>query len=87
VYAAPNPPYGAVIWYHLRQKERAARIVIADARSAAVAVLAGAEGPGLHRVIWNLRTTSGAAPAGDYQVRLEVGDRPLVKKLHVDAED
>jgi photosystem II stability/assembly factor-like uncharacterized protein len=87
VYAAPNPPYGAVIWYYLRQKERAVRIVIADARGVAVAVLAGAEGPGLHRVIWNLRTTSGAAPAGDYQVRLEVGERPLVKKLHVDAED
>jgi photosystem II stability/assembly factor-like uncharacterized protein len=87
VYAAPNPPYGALIWYYLKEKERAVRVVIADAKGVAVASLTGAEEPGLHRVVWNLRTGSGGAPAGDYQVRLEVGDRLLVKKLHVDAED
>jgi photosystem II stability/assembly factor-like uncharacterized protein len=87
MYAAPNPPSGAVIWYYLREQQRAVRIVIADARGVAVAVLAGPEEAGLHRVVWDLRARSGAAPAGDYQVRLEVGDRPPVKKLHVDAED
>jgi photosystem II stability/assembly factor-like uncharacterized protein len=87
VYGAPNPPSGAGIWYYLKEKPQTLHIVITDAQGSPVASVTAAEEPGLHRVSWDLRTRTGGVPAGDYLVRLEVGDRTVVKKLHVDAED
>ena len=48
-----------------------------------MAILNGTEEPGLHRVVWNLRSSVAGSPAdvrvlvapGDYAVRLEVGEK------------
>jgi photosystem II stability/assembly factor-like uncharacterized protein len=85
-FLAPNPPVGAVFYYHLQSKlADEIRLTITDARSQPVATVTGAGTPGLHRVLWNLRGT-GPVPAGEYIVRWRIGDREETRTFRVDAE-
>jgi photosystem II stability/assembly factor-like uncharacterized protein len=95
-FAAPNPPFGAAIWYFLRDKAaQPVRLSVTDALGNTVAVLTADAGAGLHRVQWDLRgTTAGVigrpaplVPPGDYVARLEVGSKVLVKRVRVEAEE
>ncbi|HMP59034.1 MAG TPA: hypothetical protein PKD86_06745 [Gemmatales bacterium] len=64
-YFAPNPPAGAVITYHLRDKlVDPAKIVITDALGTVMADLGGSSEPGLHNVTWSLRQRLSTAPPG-----------------------
>ncbi|MFL5580496.1 MAG: VPS10 domain-containing protein [Gemmatimonadaceae bacterium] len=56
-FAAQVPAYGAEIVYRLAGGSPAdsARIVITDVSGDTVRVLRGEGGPGIHRVVWNLR--------------------------------
>ncbi len=90
-FVAPNPPYGAVVWYYLKTPPaQAATLTVLDANGKTVAKLATAQKAGLHRTVWNLQPDGQpgvlAAP-GDYQVRLQVGDRVLTRPLRVEAEE
>jgi photosystem II stability/assembly factor-like uncharacterized protein len=97
VYAAPNPAFGAAIHYYLKEHAmHPVRITIADALGNPVAVLSGAEEPGLHRIMWNLRSSVAGSSAdvrvlvasGDYAVRLEVDDKLIhARKVRVEAEE
>jgi photosystem II stability/assembly factor-like uncharacterized protein len=85
-FLAPNPPVGAVFFYHLKSKSsEEVRLVVTDARGQAVATLTGDGSPGLHRVLWNLRGT-GPVPPGEYAVRLRAGGRELTRTFRVEAE-
>jgi hypothetical protein len=93
-YAAPNPAYGAAIYYYLREKPSTpAKLSIIDPLGNVVATLNAAQDAGLHRVVWNLRANAEAGPTrsvltvspGDYTVRLEIGDLIWRKKLRVEA--
>jgi hypothetical protein len=95
-FAAPNPPYGAPIYYYLRERPNVtARLTVVDALGNTVATLDMNQDPGLHRVVWNLKSNaasdSGRAtspmPPGDYGVRLELGEKVVVKKLHLETEE
>ena len=64
-WTAPNPPYGAILTYHLREAAPAGTqwaIAISDASGKEVRRLDLANEPGVKRVVWNL---AGAPPAGD----------------------
>jgi photosystem II stability/assembly factor-like uncharacterized protein len=96
VYAAPNPPFGAVLTYYLRETPASGpRLTVADALGKPVAVLKAPARPGLHRLVWDLRATVGNAPGrpgplvapGEYVARLEAGGLTLVKRLRVEAEE
>jgi photosystem II stability/assembly factor-like uncharacterized protein len=99
IFAGANPPYGAVIYYYLKTAaEKPVRISIADALGNSVAELQGAKEPGLHRLVWNLRVAVPVGPSGslrpgppaspgDYAARLKIGDRVLVQRIRVEAED
>ncbi|MEO8028472.1 MAG: hypothetical protein ABI823_18470, partial [Bryobacteraceae bacterium] len=71
-FAAPNPAYGALLTYYLRDKADSLRIEIADEKGAVIRTLAGAFLPkelGVHRIAWDLRSaapleTSGERPGG-----------------------
>ena len=66
-WTAPNPPYGALFTYQVRQDLPAdAKLVltIADEGGRQVRRLDVDKSPGLRRVVWNLRTDPSAAPAG-----------------------
>jgi photosystem II stability/assembly factor-like uncharacterized protein len=91
-----NPPYGAAIDYYLRAAAAdAVAISIFDARGGRVTTLKGGQEPGLHRIVWDLRDPRKArgdrpaplVPAGEYTVRLEVGERAQTRKVQVNAED
>jgi photosystem II stability/assembly factor-like uncharacterized protein len=95
-YLAPNPPYGAAIYYYLKEAvEAGVRVSIADATGTPVAELSGPGTPGLHRVQWNLVGFPSLTPPrpakevgpGDYAVRLKVGGKVLARKVRVEAEE
>jgi hypothetical protein len=96
VYAAPNPPFGATVHYYLREKPgQTVRLTVADPLGTTLAVLKAEDEPGLHRATWDLRASVGLGPVrygplvppGDYLLRLEIGEKVLLKKLKVEAED
>jgi photosystem II stability/assembly factor-like uncharacterized protein len=91
-YLAPNPPFGAAIYFTLREKaSEPVLVTITDAAGKTVTELKGATEPGLHRLQWDLRgggrRQDAFVPAGDYMARLKVGDQTLLKKFRVESED
>jgi hypothetical protein len=91
-FLAPNPPPGATIYYSLKEKPaEPVRVSITDAMGKAVAELKGPADAGLQRLQWNLHASGGRqdamVPAGDYVVRIRLGDVTLRKKLRVDMEE
>jgi photosystem II stability/assembly factor-like uncharacterized protein len=94
VYVAPNPPFGATIHYYLGTRAAGpVRIVIIDQHGNTLAEFPGDSEPGLHRVQWDLKDKrrEGAEPslaaAGEYGVKLYVGEQVFMRKLRVEAEE
>jgi hypothetical protein len=57
-FVAPNPPYGALIYYYLKtapEEEKAVKVTILDEAGSLVRKLTGPQGVGLNRVAWDLR--------------------------------
>ncbi len=90
-YLAPNPPFGAAIYYSLRTRPAGpVRLTVLDARGRPVAELPAPGEPGLHRVQWGLRpgdSDEGLVPPGEYAVQLQVGGQVLTKRLRLEAEE
>lgn len=86
-FRAPNPPSGAEIVYWLKTlADEPARITVSDAKGQNVATLTGERVPGLHRLSWNLRMSSGGArfvKPGVYTVILTVGKEKREQKVIV----
>jgi photosystem II stability/assembly factor-like uncharacterized protein len=62
-FTAPNPPYGAVINYYLKDKPKDdVKITITNSAGTVVRELKGPKEAGLSRVVWDLRLTSPAPP-------------------------
>ena len=56
-FMAPNPPYGAVINYYLKDKPtNDVKITISDRGGKTIRELTGAKESGMGRVVWDLRT-------------------------------
>lgn len=69
-FVAPNPPYGALITYYLKQelpKEKRVNITVRDEGGAVVQQIGGSGHAGLNRVNWDLRYTASPKPL-DLQV-------------------
>jgi photosystem II stability/assembly factor-like uncharacterized protein len=94
-YLAPNPPFGAAIYYALRARpDGPLRLTVLDARGRVVAELPAASEPGLHRAQWGLRPgpaggadAEGFVPPGEYAVQLQAGGKVWTKRLRVEAEE
>ncbi len=66
-WTAPNPPFGAVFTYHVKEtlaESEKLVLTIADNNGRQVRRLEVDKAPGLRRVAWNLRTDPPAAPQG-----------------------
>ena len=62
-FAAPNPPYGAVINYYVKDKPKDdVKITITDASGSVVRDLKGPKEAGLNRIVWDLRLNPAAPP-------------------------
>jgi photosystem II stability/assembly factor-like uncharacterized protein len=94
-FTAANPPYGTPIYYYLKSPgSEPVQLTVHDATGKLVAELKAPRQAGLHRVQWDLRASAQAKPktqptlvsAGDYALRLTVGQRQWVKPLRVEGE-
>lgn len=83
-FAAPNPPYGALITYFL-PAEGNVRLEILDSKDAAVRNLRDApHEAGFNRVAWDLHYESSRGPQavpGAYKIRLTVDGKTLERPL------
>jgi photosystem II stability/assembly factor-like uncharacterized protein len=62
-FVAPNPPYGAVINYYVKDKPKDdVKITITDANGAVIRELKGPKEAGLSRVVWDLRLNPPVVP-------------------------
>jgi hypothetical protein len=101
IFVAPNPPYGAMMSYYLKQKTKKSPVlVITDKEGQKVNEIKGPKNAGISRVNWDLRygapdipelgrTRRGRGPLvlpGEYNVTLKVGDQEMTKILKV-ADD
>ena len=73
IYAAPNPPDGARIRYHLGAATDSVKITVTDGGSTVVRELDGTGDAGLNEVIWDLRL---AVEGGDGEA-MDPGPRVL----------
>jgi len=55
VFVAPNPPFGAMISYFIREDAKDIRIIIKDAEGHILRELKGAKEAGINMGIWNMR--------------------------------
>jgi photosystem II stability/assembly factor-like uncharacterized protein len=68
-FAAPNPPPGALVTYHLRDAVKGTvRVKVTDADGKVVREITGPAAAGVHRVNWNLRGAGGGSggPGGGF---------------------
>ena len=92
-FVGPNPPYGAILTYHVKTASKApAAITIRDDAGNVVRTLEGKAEAGFNRVVWDLR---GPAPAvltgqrgplvvpGTYAAVVRVGERESKATLSV----
>jgi photosystem II stability/assembly factor-like uncharacterized protein len=95
-FTAPNPPFGATIYYYLKGSiSESAQITILDALGRTVAQLSGEKTAGLHSSTWDLQPSAkgkptrpgGMVPAGDYVAVLKAGSQTIKKKFLVEAEE
>ncbi|HEX9545466.1 MAG TPA: hypothetical protein VF955_09790, partial [Pyrinomonadaceae bacterium] len=62
-FTAPNPPYGAVINYYLKDKPKDdVKVTISNSAGTVVRELKGPKEAGLSRVVWDLRQNPAAPP-------------------------
>ncbi len=94
IYAAPNPPAGARIRYHLGADGDSVTIVIRGGDGSTVRELKGPGGAGLNEVVWNLRLTAEGGDGeamdpgprvlpGSYTVALTAGEATLETPVEV----
>ncbi len=98
IFIAPNPPYGAMMSYYLKQKTKKSPVLtITDKEGQKVNELKGSKNAGISRVNWDLRhgapdipelgrTRRGRGPLvlpGEYKVTMKVDDQEMTKTFKV----
>ena len=94
IYAAPNPPAGGRIRYHLGAAADSVRLTVTDGDGAVVRELDGTGDAGLNEVIWDLRLAAEGADGeamdpgprvlpGSYTVKLTAGEATLETPVEV----
>ncbi len=88
-YRAPNPQYGAAIWYWLKEMtEQPGTLTILDSEGKPVVQTEIPGQPGLHRWQWPLRRgRSPEAPLvapGEYRAVLNLAGQVLIRKVRVE---
>jgi photosystem II stability/assembly factor-like uncharacterized protein len=90
-YLAPNPEFGATLWYWLKAKsEQDVTVSVLDADGKSIFTVPGSKEPGLHQVHWPLRRgvkrEDPLVLPGEYQAQITIGGLTQVRKIKVEAE-
>ena len=94
IHAAPNPPDGARIRYHLGSAGDSVAVRITDGAGTVVRKLGGGGDAGLHEIVWDLRMVEEGADGeplnpgprvlpGTYTVTLAAGEETMDRTLEV----
>ncbi len=101
VYRAPNPPYGSIISYYLKEKAKEElKIIIRDSKGQKIRELRGTKKAGINRITWDLRYDFPAPPPpakpemnhgpsvlpGKYQVTLKAAGQELTKTMQIEGD-
>ena len=93
-YLAPNPAYGATIYFYFKEKTvGAVMLTIRGPEGKPLANLKAPAEAGLQRVQWDLKTTpddpkdAAEVKPGEYTVELRAGGKVLTRPVRVDAEE
>jgi len=69
VFVGPNPFYGAIISYYLREKvKNGVKIIIEDSQGKKIRELKGSKETGINRITWDLKYESHSRPGGGGQM-------------------
>lgn len=90
-FAAPNPPYGAILDYFVRERTRNLRLDVLDSTGQTIRQYDELSGePGVHRLVWDLRASGASRNArgpqalpGTYTARLTTGSGTIEQKFEV----
>jgi photosystem II stability/assembly factor-like uncharacterized protein len=89
-FAGQNPPYGALIRYHLKTPwPQDVTIAVTDMTGKKLATLKAENTAGLHQVVWNLKPdgeNKATVPPGEYWALLSAGSQKQYRRIHVEAE-
>ena len=88
-FAAPNPPYGALLSYQLPSAPAALKLEILDSKGAVIRQLKDPpHAAGLNRTIWDLRYEGGRPQAvpGTYRARLTVDGKVSEQTIEVQMD-
>jgi photosystem II stability/assembly factor-like uncharacterized protein len=101
IFRAPNPPYGAIISYYLKENPAGdVKIIITDNSGTKIRELDGTKKTGINRVTWDLRQgypaptppaktemkTGPSVVPGKYRVTLKYSDHELTKNVFVEED-
>jgi hypothetical protein len=71
IFAAKNPPYGAIISYYLKsQPAEKLKIAVEDQAGKLIRAIEGGSTPGYHRVNWDLRYPPAVEPTSEQLARM-----------------
>jgi photosystem II stability/assembly factor-like uncharacterized protein len=79
VFTAPNPPFGVIVDYYLKDKSsKEVRVVVSDENGKAVREIKGPQNAGINRVVWDLRHEPPKPPPDEMMRRISGSRGPLV---------
>jgi len=89
-FAGENPPYGAALYYHVKEElPTPPMLTIKDSNGKTLVNAKAARTPGLHRIMWRLTqpgTPQGVyrpVAAGEYTISLRLGEQVWSRKVKV----
>jgi len=101
-FVAPNPPFGALISYYLKEEAKEeVKVTVKDASSQIIAEIKGPKEAGINCIAWNLRYSPPEAPEeasqrfraiepfvlpGSYQITLKAAGQELTKTVEVEGD-
>ncbi|UCC41197.1 MAG: hypothetical protein JSV96_07170 [Candidatus Aminicenantes bacterium] len=101
-FVAPNPPFGAMISYYLKEQAKdSVEIIVQDSAGQMIREVKGSKNKGINRIAWNLRygpppvtreadrRFSSRGPfvlPGKYQVTLKAAGQEMTKTVEVEGD-
>ncbi len=102
IFVSPNPPYGAVISYYLKEKPKEdVNIIIRDDQGKTVRELKGEKKASINRITWDLRYSPPSTPdvggrrfqlrgpnvlTGTYEVALKAAGQEMKTEVKIDRD-
>lgn len=78
LFVAPNPPFGALISYYLKEKAKDVKVIVKNSEGEIIRELEGTSDQGINRITWDLRYAPLESPSRMAQGRSFRSEGPFV---------